>query len=193
MKRKQKNPAAAPKAEAVPEPSTALAIRDSSASPAVDVPAKRKLGRPTTLTQDIADRLFAAMATGSTITKFCRENPDVTLGQIVMWESRNEEFRERIARARELQTRAWADELVSMSEDPPMVTVPGRHGDYQAVDSGAVQLRKLRADNLKWLMARLSPKDFGDRLQHTGADGGPMQVMMAVWQSPQGKPEPESE
>lgn len=109
------------------------------------------------------------------------------------WQLADESVRQRIARAQELQAECWADELVHLTEDPPLVTVPGRHGDYQIVDNGAVQLRKLRADNLKWLMSRRNPRSFGEKIAHTGADGGPMQVMMAVWQSPQGKAESDSE
>ena len=39
-----------------------------------------------------------------------------------------------------------------------------------------IQRSRLRVDARKWIAAKLLPKRYGDKLQHTGDGGGPIRV-----------------
>ena len=49
-------------------------------------------------------------------------------------------------------------------------------------DSTAVQRNRLRVDTRKWLLSKLAPKKYGDKVlnEHTGAYGGAIQVASTV-------------
>ena len=39
-----------------------------------------------------------------------------------------------------------------------------------------VHAAKLRVDARKWVASKMKPKAYGDRIQHTGEGGGPIEV-----------------
>ena len=45
--------------------------------------------------------------------------------------------------------------------------------------SAAVAKQRLQVDTRKWLLSKLAPKKYGDKVQNviTGADGGPVEVV----------------
>ncbi len=46
----------------------------------------------------------------------------------------------------------------------------------KTLDHEHVQRSRLRVDTRKWLMARMAPKKYGDKMQHTGEGGGPIRT-----------------
>ena len=59
------------------------------------------------------------------------------------------------ARARALRTERWAEEIIELADEP---IAPG--------DNAAVQCARLRVDTRKWLMSKLAPRKYGDRVEH---------------------------
>jgi hypothetical protein len=84
----------------------------------------------------------------------------------------HKEFSDQYARAKDAQVDAMGEELLDISDD-----ISGDvSGELEMPNSVAVQRAKLRVDTRKWLMGKLRPKKYGDKTQHTGADGeGPVQ------------------
>ena len=70
-------------------------------------------------------------------------------------------------RAREAGCLLWADQLLAISDAD--YTGPGG-----LVDHARVQQARLMSDNRKWLLAKMLPKQFGDRVTQeiVGEDGG---------------------
>lgn len=77
---------------------------------------------------------------------------------------------EQYARAKEAQIEALADEMLEIADNPT--------GDVYADDEGGmrlapdvVQRSRLRVDTRKWLLSKLAPKKYGDKvdIEHTGA------------------------
>ena len=61
------------------------------------------------------------------------------------------------------------EEIVEIADDTALdtvtkVTPQGR--EYEAVDHENIQRSKLRVNTRQWLMARLAPKKYGDRVEH---------------------------
>jgi hypothetical protein len=63
----------------------------------------------------------------------------------------------------------WADEIVFISDDSTLdyVTKVGRNGrEYEAPDHEHIARSRLRVDTRKFLMARVAPALYGDKLTH---------------------------
>src|SRR5580698_1382381 len=66
-----------------------------------------------------------------------------------------------IARRGLLQLDAWADAIVDIADDP----------------SRDPRDRQVRVDTRKWLMSKIAPKRYGDRLLVAGEAESPLRVM----------------
>jgi hypothetical protein len=89
------------------------------------------------------------------------------------------DFVAQYARAREAQADHFADEILEIADDGTNDWTTRRNGDdeeYEVVDHEHISRSKLRVDARKWLMAKMAPKKYGDKLtqEFTGADGGPV-------------------
>jgi len=95
----------------------------------------------------------------------------------------DKQFAERYARARDMQFEAWSDEIRRASQkhrEGEIVTEKG-DGTVERKHVDCVERSKLEVDSLKWLLSKLKPGRYGDKLAVTGAEGGPLVVQ---WMAP---------
>lgn len=113
------------------------------------------IGRPSDYTPELADRICNEIAVGRSLNRICREHDDIPSQQTVYtWLRSHESFLEKYRRAREDQQEARADEIIEISDD-----VAG------STDAAVVNAARLRVDTRKWLMAKLLPKKYGDKVE----------------------------
>lgn len=88
----------------------------------------------------------------------------LTAQTFLYWCDEDSILAERYGRAREAMIEKLADETVEIADEPVRLTPTG------TTDSGAVQKQRLRVDTRKWLLSKLSPKKYGERMQaeHSG-------------------------
>jgi len=75
-------------------------------------------------------------------------------------------FAAEYAHAREAQAHKWADEILRIADDgtnDTYVTDDGR----EMVNQDVVQRSRLRVDSRKWLLSKILPKQFGEKLDLT--------------------------
>jgi len=87
---------------------------------------------------------------------------------ISKWMSVDEELVNQYARAKEQQAEYMADEMMDIADEMPLTNpMTG------AIDSAAVQHQRLRTETRKWLMGKLKPKKYGDKIdvEHSGKIG----------------------
>ena len=91
------------------------------------------------------------------------------------------EFSEQYARAREAQADKLAEEALQIADDGRSDTYLDAEGN-EKTNTEAIQRSKLRVDTRKWLASKMAPKKYGDKVtqEHTGADGGAIQVQSTV-------------
>lgn len=99
-------------------------------------------------------------------------------------------FRDMYARAKEAQAEFMAEELAELHNkawipvlDPEtgsLIMVDGK--PIMTVDKSSAALVRLEAENKKWLMAKLKPKRYGEKVTQevSGPGGGPIQARIAV-------------
>jgi hypothetical protein len=102
---------------------------------------------------------------------------------VFRWLAARQEFRDQYARAREAQADYWAEEIVEIADDGSSDTYTDDNGNVRT-DQEVIGRSRLRVDTRKWLMSKLAPKKYGDKIQHAGADGdGPVKLEV-TWAGP---------
>ncbi len=139
--------------------------------------ARRGPGRPTRYTPEVAADICTRLAEGESLRAICRDNAMPALRTVLGWlfDGDHEEFSQQYTRAREAQAEVWADEIVSIADEATRDLTTDKDGK-EIVSHENVQRSRLRVDARKWTAAKLLPKKYGDRLQHTGEGGGPIRV-----------------
>ncbi len=105
-----------------------------------------KVGRPSKLTPEMQEAICAGLASGLLAYQVA-EAVGIPASTISEWKSSHPEFRSAIARATELGFEAMAARLLEL---------PNTASD--------VKRARLLSDNLKWLLAKLKPEQYGERL-----------------------------
>ena len=141
---------------------------------------KRKAFTPTP--PDKIDAVLESIA-GGEWTRAALKLHGVDAQQFYRTMDRDDDAAQRYARAKAAQMMAVAEELQEIQDERPPLRDPGglNPGDPR-VDPAWVTWQKNRVDTRKWLLAKLAPKKFGDRVEQvlTGAEGGPIQTESTV-------------
>ena len=131
------------------------------------------VGRPSMCTPEVCDEIIERLSNGETLSQMCREPGMPKRTTVLKWRDKNPQFADRYARARRDQMETWSDEIIEISDNgtTDYITKVGRNGvEHEAVDQEHIQRSRLRVDTRKFLMAKIAPHLFGDRLavEHTG-------------------------
>lgn len=130
-------------------------------------PNNRSRGRPSIYSPELAADICSRLAQGDSLRSICKKTRMPAISTVMGWlfDDEHEEFSQQYARAREAQAELRADEIIDIADDAK-----------NADKSEKVQAARLRVDARKWVASKLLPKVYGDRVQHTGAGGGPIVV-----------------
>ena len=138
---------------------------------------KAKIGRPSIYTPQLADELCARLVGADkgearSLVSVCRDDDMPGFRTVMSWldDERYEEFQHKYARARDHRTEALFEEMTDIarhSNDATKIkireTEKGSMRDEEIGDN--VQRSALLIDTVKWQLARMSPKKYGDKLQ----------------------------
>lgn len=122
----------------------------------------KTIGRPSTYTDEIAEEICEAIATGGALYKLCEANEHWPAERTVFqWLEARPTFAQNYARARERQADRFAHE-----------------GLEKATNAKDAALGRLAWDAYRWHASKFAPKKYGDKVvqEHTGKDGGPIET-----------------
>jgi hypothetical protein len=115
----------------------------------------------TRYTPQFAEEVCRRMAEGTSLREVCRDN-GMAESSVRQWVRDDRDgFAARYQAARALQVEAWSDQIIEI----------GNREDLDPQD------KRVRCDNLKWLMSKLIPKRYGDRLLVAGDAENPLHVL----------------
>lgn len=121
-----------------------------------------KRGRPSKYSKELADEIVERISEGETLSEICREKYMPNRSTVYDWMNENEEFSQRIARAREEGYEVLLDECKEIADAPNRVnTITG------ASDAVEIQHRKLQIETRLKLLAKWNPKKYGDKVDVT--------------------------
>lgn len=132
-------------------------------------PKQSRSGRPSTYSKALAATICERLSDGESLRAICR-NPDMpSRDSVFRWLRVHPEFSDQYARARELQADALADEILAIADDGSRDYVIDEDG-IKRVDHEHIQRSRLRVDARKWYAAKLAPKKYGDKIEHSADD-----------------------
>jgi hypothetical protein len=139
-------------------------------------------GRPSDYGPEIAALICSRLSAGESLREICRDENMPARSAVFSWLSKHEEFADQYARARGAQAEHWADEILDIADDGLNDWVARKGDDGETIgwkeNGEAIQRSKLRVDTRKWLLSKLLPKKYGERIAQelSGPEGKPISV-----------------
>lgn len=133
-------------------------------------------GRPCEYTEDKAAAICRRIGDGESLRAICSDDGMPDRHTVFRWLNAFPEFWAQYARARELQVEHWSHEILDIADETTHDTIATDDGERP--NNEYMQRSRLRVDTRKWLMSKLAPRVYGDRIEHTGHGGGPLQVQV---------------
>src|SRR6185295_1180431 len=125
----------------------------------------KKIRPPAHLDKDVvgAQVLESMEFEGLSTTKACQA-AGIAFSTFIYWVRDDPELAARHTRAREIALESMAAEIMEIADSPIPLD------NFGKTDHGAVQKQKLQIDTRKWILSKLAPKKYGDKVEvdHTG-------------------------
>lgn len=139
-------------------------------------------GRPTDYSAETADAICERLADGESLRAICATEEMPAKGTVCRWLAEHEEFQDQYRRAREAQADTLFDEMLDIADDGlnDWMARKNREGDIVGwrENGEAIRRSQLRVDTRKWVIGRLQPKKYGDRVTNV-LEGGDKPVEVA--------------
>jgi len=152
---------------------------------------KDKRGRPTTFEEATGHKIIERMANGESLRAICRDEDMPHEATVRGWvidggemddSDPRHSFSTQYARAEQMRAMKWADEIVDIADDGTNDFVKSQNADgkdISVLDQEHVQRSRLRVDTRKWIVAKMLPKVYGDKMK-IDAEGGSFTFVMNV-------------
>ena len=142
-------------------------------------------GRPSSYNKQTCDEICNRLALGESLRTICKSEHLPNISTILDWISKHSEFSEQYARAREQQQEFYAEEILDIADDGQNDYMErlNKNGEIEmVVNHENIQRSRLRVDTRKWIMSKLAPKKYGDKVQQeiSGKDGGELTVNVNI-------------
>lgn len=129
---------------------------------------------------EIVDKILNELANSSKgLQKICKEN-NISTPKFREFIVSNKEAGNKYAHARSLQIECIENEITDLCEEMANKIESG--SVTPDIASAAVSNLRIRVEALKWLLSKLAPKKYGDKLDVT-SDNKPVQVALSVSQA----------
>jgi hypothetical protein len=131
--------------------------------------------RATKRTPEVEERIIHGLCDGIPLRELCRQDGMPNWRTVYDWISADEDLAARIAHARDMGFDAIAEDILDIADDGTNDWIERKKQDGSTdtvIDSEHVQRSKLRIETRLKLLAKWSPKKYGDKLHLAGHDGG---------------------
>jgi len=146
----------------------------------------KKRGRPKSNGPDpkIAKEILCRLSDGESLRSICRSDGMPVPSTVLEWTRQHDDFFEQYAKARQLGYELMADEILDIADDGTNdylktqvdVDDSGNPVEVESFNSEHMQRSRLRVDTRKWMLSKVLPKVYGDKVEHTGKDGRAIEV-----------------
>jgi hypothetical protein len=133
-------------------------------------PTGNPVGRPNGYTQELADRICAELALGYSLRTVCKSDDMPAVATVFNWFRKYPEFLEQYTRAKEESADAMADEVIDIADNAEndwMIINRKDGSEAWQLNGEHVQRSRLRIETRKWLMAKMKPKRYGEKIDLT--------------------------
>ena len=123
--------------------------------------------RPKIDKESISQTVLQGMQSGMSCFKACQK-AGISHSAFLGWVADDSLLRDNYTRAREDLIERIANEVMELSDQDVPETGDGKK-DWQAI-----QKHKLQVDSRKWLLSKLAPKKYGDKIEVSGDPSNPL-------------------
>jgi len=131
------------------------------------------MGRQSQYTAEVASRICAELAEGKSLRAVCREDGMPSEATVRAWALDDVEgFAAQYTRAREIGYDRLGDELLEIADTPVTgVKTVSKATGIETTEGDMIEHRRLQVDARKWMLAKMLPKKYGDKLDlnHSGS------------------------
>lgn len=133
---------------------------------------EKKVGRPSKYSQELADRICEQLSEGVSLRRVCLDEDLPSARTVFRWFRENEAFCQQYARAKQESADAMAEDILDIADagDNDLMWIKRGGEDVQVPNNEVLQRSRLRVDTRKWLMAKMKPKKYGEKVDVT-SDG----------------------
>ena len=141
------------------------------------------LGRPTKRNPKREKIILEGVAKGKSLRKVCKE-AGIETTTFLDWVRKDDSFALQYARAKEIAAELMADEILEIADDTSQDELFVEQEDASGKSAKRVQnsefinRSRLRVDSRKWLLSKLLPKKYGDKLELSGDKDSPLTVVV---------------
>lgn len=129
----------------------------------------------------VCDRL----SKGETLNAICtgkpiippHKNPD--RHTITNWSLKNKEWGDQLHAAGLALLDYWRDQMIDIADDESRDQVPDGKGGFKS-DNTSVNRDRLKVDTRKWIMCKLNPGKYGDKVEVGGNKDQPLTVNVKI-------------
>lgn len=127
------------------------------------------IGRPPIYSQELADKVCERIAEGYSMRTVCAPDDMPAISTVFRWFREHPEFREQYARATEERTEAMSEDILDIADDGSndLMTIQKGKEEYEVENKEVTNRSRLRVDTRKWLMSKMKPKKYGDKIDMT--------------------------
>ncbi len=105
-----------------------------------------------------------------------KDNPDFPKGSTIQdWIEADEALSGQYARAKDFQIERLAEQILEISDDDSL-DMAFKEDGTPFVNTEHIQRSKLRVDSRKWILSKLKPKKYGDKVTMAGDADNPLVV-----------------
>ncbi len=120
--------------------------------------------------QEIFDKICDRIAEGESLRSVCRDQDMPSTSGVMKWLNKdsNGDLVEQYARAMDMRADTMFDELLHIADTPVVgeKTKTDKDGNTETHAADMIEHRRLQVDARKWVLARMKPKKYGDKLEH---------------------------
>lgn len=132
-----------------------------------------------------ADAICARLAQGESLRKACEAEDGPHPATILRWVDANQEFAQQYAQAREIGYSLLADEILEISDESAIEAKYDGEDVRLDLSATGVARNRLRVDSRKWMLSKMLPKRFGDKIDVNHSGGVKFERIEAVVVDPQ--------
>jgi hypothetical protein len=118
-------------------------------------------GRPSKYTKELGDLVCEGISDGHSLVTVCKGDDMPSPAAVFCWMREHPEFEESFKKAQEERTELQNEMLLEIGDDAV------RMAELSIAPAAVVSAMKLKADNFKWVMSKMKPKKFGDKVDIT--------------------------
>ena len=118
--------------------------------------------------KDIFDYVCKEIESGRALRNVLKDENMPSTSTFYQWLDNNDDKAKQYARATEVRAEVIFDDILSIADQNESDTYINENG-VEVVNNDVIQRSRLRIDARKWVLSKLNPKKFGDKIDHTTA------------------------